>query len=248
MHKKKFLILGASSDIGLALLKQLNAEEYMIGAHCFKGEKRIINFIKKEKLKSTLKIFKKNLNTQKNCHSLVDNFYKWSKGIDALIQLTGNVSKPIAWEELKQKDFNRDIQINLGSALFVSQKVFKLMKKNGGKIILMSTGSAKHGGGSTTLAYGLGKAGIESLTKGIARFGAVYNIMSNALAPGFIETRFHTEKLGRTPSQIKERIKLSKLKRSGKPEEIAFLIKTLISEKVNYITGEIISISGGDWI
>ena len=51
MHKKKFLILGASSDIGLALLKQLNAEEYMIGAHCFKGEKRIINFIKKEKLK-----------------------------------------------------------------------------------------------------------------------------------------------------------------------------------------------------
>ena len=50
----------------------------------------------------------------------------FQKGIDALIQLTGDVSKPIAWEELKQKDFNRDIQINLGSALFVSQKVFKL--------------------------------------------------------------------------------------------------------------------------
>ena len=46
---KKILILGASSDMGLALLDELNLENFTIGAHCYKGKKRLINFFEKKK-------------------------------------------------------------------------------------------------------------------------------------------------------------------------------------------------------
>ena len=162
--------------------------------------------------------------------------------------MNGNVSSAISWERLTEKDWKKDIAINLGAPFFVAQKTFKYMKKNGGKIILMSTASAKHGGGNNTMGYGIAKSGVESLTKGLAREGTKYNILVNAIAPGLINTRFHKERLGRTLTEMKKRIKLSKLKRLGQPEEIAAIIANLISEELNYMTGEVISISGGDWI
>jgi len=245
---KKILILGASSDMGLALLNRLDLSSFIVGAHCYKGKKRIVNFIKNKNNNTNFKIIEKNLENKKAAHFLVDEFIKWSGGIDILVQLNGNVSSVISWERLREKDWKKDIAINLGAPFFVAQKVFNYMKKSGGKIILMSTASAQHGGGNKTMGYGIAKAGVEALTKGIAREGARYNILVNAIAPGLINTRFHKEKLGRTSSEMKKRVKLSKLKRLGQPGEIAAIIDCLISDDVNYMTGEVISVSGGDWI
>ncbi len=245
---KKILILGASSDMGLALLNRLDLSNFIVGAHCYKGKKRILDFIKKYNNNDTnFKIIQKNLENQKASHSLVNEFVKWSGGIDILVQLNGNVSSVISWEKLKEKDWKKDIAINLAAPFFVAQKVFNYMKKNGGKIILISTASAKHGGGNKTMGYGIAKAGIEAFTKGMAREGAKHNILVNTIAPGLINTRFH-KKLGRTSAEMKKRIKLSRLKRSGQPQEIAAIIERFISDDVNYMTGEVISISGGDWI
>jgi len=246
--KKKILILGASSDMGLAFLDNLDLDNFIIGAHCYMGKKRLTNFFSKKNNKINLKILEKNLSNQKSCKDLVSKFTKWSKGIDILVQLTGNVSSTVLWENLKEENWKNDIAINLGAPFFVSQAVFGYMKKNGGKIILMSTASAKHGGGRTTMAYGISKAGVEALTKGLAREGAEHNILVNAIAPGLIRTRFHKEKLGRSDSDMKKRSKLSKLKRIGNPREIAKLINLLISDESNYMTGEVISVSGADWI
>ncbi len=245
---KKILLLGASSDMGLALLDRLNISNFTLGAHCYKGKKRIINWIKLKDKKIKFKIMKKNLKDQKSCYALVDEFIKWSGGIDVLIQLNGNISSVVYWDQLKEQDWRKDIAINLGAPFFVAQKAFGHMKKKGGKVILMSTASAKHGGGCNTMGYGIAKAGVEAFTKGMAREGGKYNILVNAIAPGLIKTRFHKEKAGKTSFEIKKRANLSRLKRIGEPNEIAAVIKHLISDDVNYITGETISVSGGDWI
>ncbi len=245
---KKILITGASSDIGFSLLKSLSLQDYLIGAHCNKNCKKLSHFIKKFKLEKKIKIFKSNLSHQKECHNLVSKFLSWTATIDALIQLHGNVSKVINWKNLKQKDFERDLQFNLSSAFFLSQKVFKTMEKHGGKIIFMGTSSAFHGGGENSLGYGIGKTGIICLTKGLARFGAKKKIIVNAVAPGYINTKFHTKTMGRTKNELKKRAKLSKLNRPGTPEEVANLINFLLSDQNNYITGEVIPIDGGDWI
>jgi len=245
---KKILILGASSDMGLALFDRLKLSNFIVGAHCYKGEKRITDWVKIKNRYAGFKIIKKNLENQKNCYALVDEYVKWSGGIDILVQLIGNISSVVSWEKLKERDWKQDIAVNLGGPFFVAQRVFKYMKKKGGKIVFMSTASAKHGGGNRTMGYGIAKAGVEALTKGIAREGAQYNILVNAIAPGLVNTRFHREKLKRTSAEIKKRAKLTKLKRAAHPSEIATIIDHLISDDINYITGEVISVSGGDWI
>ena len=234
--------------MGLAVLDDLDLDNFIIGAHCYKGKKRLINFFNKKSSNVDLKILEKNLNNQKSCKDLVNKFIKWSKGIDILVQLIGNVSSVVSWENLKEKNWKNDIAINLGAPFFISQTVFGHMKKRGGKIILMSTASAKHGGGRTTMGYGISKAGVEALTKGMAREGAKHNILVNTIAPGLISTRFHKEKLGRSDSDMKKRSKLTRLKRIGSPKEIAKLINLLISKDSNYMTGEVLSVSGADWI
>ena len=86
---KKILILGASSDIGLALLNRLDLSNHIIGAHCYKGKGRINNFIGNNNKNKNFKILQKNLDNKKACHLLVEKFIKWSGGIDVLIQLNG---------------------------------------------------------------------------------------------------------------------------------------------------------------
>ena len=97
------------------------------------------------------------------------------------------------------------------------------------------------------MAYGISKAGIISFTKALARFGAKNNILANAIAPGFIKSKFHTKVMKKNKKQLKERLKFIKLNRAGKLEDITKLIMFLLFEN-NYTTGEIISIDGGDWI
>lgn len=122
------------------------------------------------------------------------------------------------------------------------------MKNNGGRILLTSTASASHGGGSVSLAYGVAKAGIECMIKGMARDCAKHNILVNAIAPGFFLTKFHTEKIKRTQEQLQERINLIPLKRAGTTVEFAGTVMYLLSESASYITGQVIAISGGDWL
>ena len=129
---------------------------------------------------------------------------------------------------------------------FLAQRAILHMKNSGGRIVMTSTVSAAHGGGSTSLAYGVAKAGVECIIKGLARDCAKYNILVNAIAPGFFLTKFHTEKMERTKEQVQERIKLIPLRRAGTTEELARTVMYLLSEGASYITGQVIAISGGD--
>ena len=245
---EKIFILGASGDFGIDLLKSiLKKKDCIIGLHCYSGRLRLNNLLLEIKSKNQIKIFQSNLDSQKKCHLLVKNFLSWSGGVNKFVQLNGNVSKIKTWTKLNQKDFEKDISVNLSSVFYISQKIFENMKKKGGKIILTSTSSALHGGGETSLAYGISKSGIISLAKALARFGAKNNIIANAIAPGFINSKFHTKVMKKNKKQLKERLKFIKLNRAGKPEDVTKLIMFLLFEN-DYTTGEVISIDGGDWI
>lgn len=243
---KKILILGASSDIGLSLLNNLKYKNYKIGAHCNSSFKRLNNAVNSKF--HNIKIFKKNLRTEKDCRNLVSDYLNWSKGVDILIQLNGTVSKNKYWEQLGEKDWKNDIAVNLTAPFFTSQLVFKKMKKTGGKIIFTSTSSADKGGGRNSISYGVAKAGLMSLTKTMAREGGKFNILVNCIAPGFILTRLHTKKLKKNKKDINDRKKYNVLNQIGKPDQVSSLISYLISDDAKFITGEIIRVDGGDWL
>ena len=70
--RKNILILGGSSDIGISLIQRLDTKNYNIGAHCFKGKSRLTKF------KNKITILEKNLDTQKKCFQLINQYKKKS--------------------------------------------------------------------------------------------------------------------------------------------------------------------------
>ncbi len=247
----RILVTGASGDIGMSLLKYLTHYELSLGMHCFSNERRLVNLINSNLFKdSKAKIFQADLSRAEECTALVDSFISWAGGIDGLVLLTGGIRRPVSWEELTYDDWIYDINVNLTSTFFTAQKTMQWMKKfsDGGRIITVSTASARHGGGGRSMGYGVARAGIECLTKGLAREGAPYSILVNCVAPGFIDTQFQTAKAGKTKEDYDKRIKLIPLKRAGLPEEVATSILYFLSEWSSFITGECIAISGGDWL
>ena len=244
---KNILILGASSDIGLSLLKKLIKDKNnKIGVHCNTGLKRLKYFEKNNR--DTIKIFKQSLKRKIDCNNLFKKYISWSKNIDVLIQLNGKISSNKNWQFVDEADWNEDLAINLSAQFFISQIVFKKMKKNGGKIIFTSTSSADKGGSKNSVGYGIAKSGLIALTKILAKEGGKFKIKVNCLAPGFILTRLHTKKLKKDKAGINKRKKLNVLNEVGDPDEVASVIECLISDKIKFITGEVIRIDGGDWL
>lgn len=68
------------------------------------------------------------------------------------------------------------------------------------------------------------------------------------MAPGFIPTKFHAEKMKKTQKQLQERIESISLKKAGTVEEATGAIMFLLSENAAYIAGQTVAIYGGDWL
>lgn len=245
LHHKRILVVGASSDLAGPLNRRLCLQgTNILGLHYNSNPDALTTFIEGPALKR----FHANLKSAKNCKELVSEFCEWAGGIDALIQLSGTIEKVVHWQELDEAAWNSDLNSNLTIPFFLAQESIGKMNTSGGRIILTSTASAAHGGGSTSLAYGVAKAGVECMVKGLARDAAKKNILVNAIAPGFFATKFHTVKMGRSPEQLTERAKMIPMQRSGDPEELAGVIEFLLSDAASFITGQVITVSGGDWL
>ncbi len=243
----RILITGASGGIGTALVKILPPLGCRIGYHVRDFSKGNSAF---ESISgNNIMILQKEFSDSKDSIRLVEEFCSIWGGIDALVQLHGDASSRQI-DELSDSDWQDTLHTNLVSPFFLSRTAMKIMNKNthGGRVVLTSTASAKHGGGSDTIPYGVAKAGIECLVKSLAKEGAPNNILVNAIAPGFIDTTFHTNRLKKSEKQITTRKKMIPLNRAGTPNEVAQTILFLLSQASTFITGQTIEISGGDWL
>lgn len=244
---KKALITGSSSGIGAKTALLLSEYGADVGIHYFSNKEEANKVMKQiEKNGGKYELFQGDLLDKNFCDKLVDQFVNSFGKIDILVNNAGALENTKSFLDLTWSDWENALKLNLLGPFFIAQKAFKAMKKSGGgKIINISSISVKYGGGFTSMHYGASKASLESITKGLARFGAKYNILVNAIRPGFIDTRFH-KKMKRNKDDIQKRIELIPLKRPGKPEDIARMVVFLASESGDYITGEIFTVSGGD--
>ncbi len=165
--------------------------------------------------------------------------------IDILVNNAG-INKRGWFEEATDEDWDRVMEVNLKGPFICSQEVFPYMKRQqGGRIINISSVAGQYHG-PKTVHYAVSKAGLNSLTKVIARYGAEHNILVNAVAPGIMWTDQTAEELSSPDGQ--KIIDMTLVKRPGRLRDVASTCILLASDEQSYITGQVISVSGGAYL
>jgi len=173
--------------------------------------------------------------------SWVDETKELFGGIDIMVNNAG-VIKDKALALMEPDDWHEVINANLhGTFNLTRAAIVTLIKQKSGVIVNIASVSGITGIPRQT-NYSASKAGIIGFTKSLAREVAPYNIRVNAVAPGFIETDMLKGLADEYKSQI---IKQIPLNRFGKPEEVARVVKFLVSDDASYITGHTLVIDGG---
>ena len=169
-----------------------------------------------------------------------ETFEKFGR-INVLVNNAG-ITKDMLLLRMKPEDFMNVIDVNLVGTYNMTKNISGyMMKAREGRIINVSSvvGISGNAGQSN---YSASKAGIIGFTKSLAKELASRNILVNAVAPGFIETDMTKVLKDEVKEKIAEQIPL---RREGKVEEVANVVKFLASDDSSYITGQVINIDGG---
>ena len=241
--EKVAIVTGASRGIGREIAKQL----------AIRGIKVIVNYNKSEEkalqLQNELKqqgididIFKADISKRTEGSKLVQFALDKYNKIDILINNAG-ISECKLFTDETDEDWNKVINTNLYSAFMMSQEVIPNMIKNQSGCIINISSIWGEIGASMEVIYSVSKAGINGLTKALAKELGPSNIRVNAIAPGIIDTDMNNNLNQTDLDNIKNEIPLEKI---GKPLDIAKCVNWLVDD--TYTTGQIISINGGWFI
>lgn len=240
--KRIAIVTGASRGIGREIAKMLAKKDIQVIANYNNSEKKAIELqeeLKKENI--NIDIFKADISKREDARKLVEYTLEKYKKIDILVNNAG-ISEYKMFTEETDSDWNRVINNNLYSAFVMCQEVIPNMihNKNGNIINISSVWGMV--GASLEVIYSISKAGMDGLTKALAKELGPSNIRVNSIAPGTINTDMNKNFSKEELEQIEENTPLGRI---GSPKDIAKCVCWLIDD--NFTTGQIISINGG-WV
>ena len=170
-----------------------------------------------------------------------DEIIKNAPSVEILVNNAG-ITRDGLLLRMKESDFDEVVQINLKSVFLCSRAVMKpMLKQKYGRIINLSSIVGLHGQAGQA-NYAASKAGIIGFTKSYAKEVATRGITCNAIAPGFIETDILAGFSEEQKKAIAESVPLGRI---GSIEDVANCVGFLLSERAQYITGQVIQVDGG---
>lgn len=236
------MITGATRGIGKQIALTLANEGYNIVLN-YRTENDELKQLKNEIESKNIKCLavQGDVTNFEDCKQMIESAIKEFGKIDVLVNNAG-ITKDMLLARMKEEDFKQVIDVNLVGTFNMTKNVISyMMKARNGKIVNISSVVGISGNAGQT-NYSASKAGIIGFTKSLAKEVASRNINVNAIAPGFIKTDM-TDVL---KEEVKEEIsKTIPLKRMGEAKDVANLVKFLVSEESNYITGQVINVDGG---
>ena len=239
---KAALVTGGGRGIGRALSFTLAKEGAKVCVNYFHSKDASEEVVKRIKENGGEAIsYRADVSKLEEVNRMVEEVSKKFGGIDILINNAGlNIDKYLMI--MNEAEWDKVIDINLKGTFNCSKAVSRIMiGQRSGNIINISSVSAISGTAGQT-NYSAAKGGMISFTKSLARELAPFGIRVNALAPGLIDT----EMVKKMPKEMLDRIlEITPLKRMGTPEEVAKVVIFLVSEKADYITGQVIRVDGG---
>lgn len=240
--KKVAIVTGASRGIGKEIAKTLARQGIQVIANYNKSEeaaKLLKEEMEKEQIEIDIK--KADVSKREEAKELIQYTLKKYGRIDILINNAG-ISEYKLFTDEKDTDWERVINTNLYSAFVMSQEVIPNMVHNKKGCIINISSAWGVVGGALEVIYSVSKAGMDGLTKALAKELGPSNIRVNSIAPGMIDTQMNAKFNEEERKKIEEEIPLERI---GKVEDIAKCVKWLVEDE--YTTGQIISINGG-WI
>lgn len=236
------LVTGASRGIGHAIAMELAAHgATVIGtATSESGAEHITQDLAKVRPDAGKGIVL-NVSDADRSREVIDEIQKAYGAIHILVNNAGITQDQLAMR-MKDEDWDKVIDVNLTAVARLSRGVLRgMMKAKEGRIINITSvvGSIGNAG---QMNYAASKAGVESMSRALAREVGSRNITVNCVAPGFIDTDM-TKSL---PEEVvANMLKQIPLARFGNPEDVAAAVAFLASPKAAYITGTVVHVNGG---
>lgn len=243
MERKVVIVTGGSRGIGKEIVESLAKSGFYVILNYKSSEEEAIKI--KEKLSvegNIIEIFKADVSKEDEVKDLIKfTLYKF-KRIDVLINNAG-ISQIKLFQDITSEDWNNMINTNLTSCFYTIKYVLpEMISRKQGLIINISSIWAE-AGASCEVHYAVSKAGVDAMTKSLAKELGPSNIRINSIAPGIICTDMNKDLSKEDLNNLKNEIPLGRI---GKVSDISKCIKWLIEDE--YTTGQIISINGGWYI
>ena len=234
---KKILITGATGGIGNAIVKKFVSLEGKVLATGTKTEK--LETLKKDF--PNINILKFDISDHSKIEEFIENVSSQLSGLDILINNAGLNMDNLSLR-MKDEEWKKVIDVNLGSTFFLCKHAIKKMLKNKYGKIVNITSVVGHTGNLGQANYAASKAGIIGMSKSLAIEYAKKNITINCVSPGFIQSKMTDNIVENIKAVLTSRIPMGRL---GSGEDVSNTVAFLSSDASSYITGETIHVNGG---
>jgi 3-oxoacyl-[acyl-carrier protein] reductase len=236
---KRALVTGGSGQIGAEISRQLAQEHLHVIVHAHRNRaaaEEVTTQIIGAGGSASVACFDVS-DTQATQHALLKIL---EDGPIQVLENNAGVYDDAPMAGMKPEQWSRVIAVSLGGFFNVTQPLLlPMIGTRWGRIITISSVSAQLGNRGQT-NYAAAKAGLHGASKSLAREVASRGVTVNVVALGFIESRMVEQSC--KPETIES---LVPMKRAGTPEEVAYLVGFLASEKADYISGQVIGLNGG---
>lgn len=241
---KNVLVTGSSRGIGAAIVRELAEYGYNVIINCHHSKEQAYALAEEIHTAHAVRcmVIQADVSREEEVDAMVHDVEEELGGVDILVNNAG-IDLSNLFQLKTADEFRRTMDVNVVGAYNCAMRTYRHMKEqNYGRIINISSTNGINTYYPMSIDYDASKAAMISLTHDLA-VQLSPEVHVNAIAPGFIGTESELD--GYDETFLKEECDKILVRRYGKPEEVAHLVRFLISEEADFINNTVIRIDGG---